>query len=101
MEFEIEFRSGGLEIVGDMTVYSAGDLKTALLAQTIVGRRLELDLSRVREFDTAGLQLLLMLKRRAQGELQIVACSHAVRGALSLCHLNALIVDKSGEPEAA
>jgi anti-sigma B factor antagonist len=102
MDFEIESASGGgLKIAGDMTVYSAGDLKTALLAQTIVGQQtLDLDLSQVREFDTAGLQLLLMLKRRTQGRLRIVSCSHAVRGALSLCHQHALVADETGKSEA-
>lgn len=101
MEFQIEARTGGLAITGDMTVYSAGDLKPALLAQTIVGQTLDLDLSQVREFDTAGLQLVLMLKRRAQGQLRIVACSHAVRGSLALCHLNSLVADESATSEAA
>jgi len=98
MEFELEAVAGGaLRIAGNMTVYSAGDLKTALLAQTMVGQSvLDLDLSQVREFDTAGLQLLLMLKRRTQGQMRIVSCSHAVRGTLSLCHLHALVA-----PEAA
>src|SRR5438105_2560402 len=103
MEFEIESRAGGgLKIAGDMTVYSAGDLKTALLAQTVVGQQmLELDLSQVREFDTAGLQLLLMLNRRTQGQVRIVSCSHAVRAALCLCHLNALAPEEIQKPEAA
>ena len=101
MELEIESRSGTLAIAGDMTVYSACDLKSALLNQTVVGRKIDLDLSQVREFDTAGLQVLLMLNHRAQGQLRIHACSHVVRGALALCHLSALLVDENLNSEAA
>ncbi len=101
MQFEIESRTGGLAIDGDMTVYTAADLKTALLAQTIVSQKLDVDLSQVREFDTAGLQLLLMLKKRAQGQMRITACSHAVRGVLTLCHLENLIAEDNSKQEAA
>src|SRR5262245_41355599 len=101
MELQIDPASGALAVGSEMTVYSAADLKPVLLAQTIVGQKLDLDLSQVREFDTAGLQLLLMLKRRAGGQLRIVACSHAVRGALTLCHLQDLLVDAAGPQEAA
>jgi anti-sigma B factor antagonist len=100
MELQIDSGSGAIAVGGEMTVYSAADLKPAFLAQTIVGRKLDLDLSQVREFDTAGLQLLLMLKRRAGGQLRIVACSHAVRSSLTLCHLQDLLVNEASPQEA-
>ena len=101
MELQIDPGSGALALGSEMTVYSAPDLKPALLAQTIVGQKLDLDLSRVREFDTAGLQLLLMLQRRTGGRLRIVACSHAVRSVLALCHLQDLLGDDLSPQEAA
>jgi len=100
MELQIDAGSGALALDSEMTVYSAADLKLAFLAQTIVGRKIDLDLSQVREFDTAGLQLLLMLKRRAAGQLRIVACSHAVRSVLTLCHLQDLLANEARAPEA-
>jgi anti-sigma B factor antagonist len=100
MELQIDSGSGAVAVGSEMTVYSVADLKPAFLAQTIVGRKLDLDLSQVREFDTAGLQLLLMLKRRAGGQLRIVACSHAVRSGLTLCHLQNLLVNETGPQEA-
>lgn len=101
MQFEIQSGPGGLAVSGEMTVYSAADLKTALLAHSIVGQKLQVDLSQVREFDTAGLQLLLMLKRRSQNQLRIVACSHAVRGVLALFRLDDLIAEEHSTEEAA
>jgi ABC-type transporter Mla MlaB component len=91
MQAQVESGSGDLVVDTEMTVYNAADLKSAFLAQTIVGRKLDLDLSQVRELDTAGIQLLLMLKRRSANQLRITSCSHAVRSALALCHLQDLL----------
>ena len=65
----------------DMTIYQAETLKRELLAGLAHAEALELDLSRVAEIDTAGIQLLILAKResRNQGkELRIVAHSPAV-----------------------
>ena len=94
MEFQIESRSGTVAVSGDMTVYAAADLKTALLAELADGNT-ALDLAQVQEIDTAGLQLLLMLNRELSGALKIVACSPGVRATLELAHLNALIVKEA------
>ena len=90
MEFQIESRAGTTRVTGDMTVYAASELKTALLEQMAAGHT-ALDLSEVQELDTAGLQLLLMLNRDLLGGLRIVACSPGVRATLELTHLTRLI----------
>ena len=94
MEFQIESRSGTVAISGDMTVYAAAELKTALLAELADGNT-ALDLAQVQEIDTAGLQLLLMLNRELGGALEIVACSPGVRGTLELAHLNGLLAKEA------
>jgi anti-anti-sigma regulatory factor len=53
-----------------MTIYQAQAQKEQLLAALAATEHLELDLSAVTEMDTAGLQLLLLLKRE-------VGCSRA------------------------
>jgi anti-sigma B factor antagonist len=90
VEFKIETLAGTVSVSGDMTVYCASDLKTALLAEAAAGFN-SLDLSQVQELDTAGLQLLLMLNRELPGGLRIVGCSPGVRATLELTHLNELI----------
>ena len=55
-----------LHIEGEMSIYRAAELKQVLLAALEQTRVLELDLSAVTELDTAGVQLLLMLKKSAQ-----------------------------------
>ena len=102
MEFQIESRSGRVSVSGDMTVYCAAELKPALLAEAAAGyHSLELDLSQVQEFDTAGLQLVLLLAREMQGRLRIVASSPIVRAALELSHASRLIGADPGSAEAA
>jgi anti-anti-sigma factor len=90
VEFQVASHAGTISVSGEMTVYSAAELKTALLAELAAGAR-RLDLSQVQEFDTAGLQLVLMLNRELQGGLGILACSPTVRATLELTHLNRLI----------
>ncbi|WP_443094347.1 STAS domain-containing protein [Pseudoduganella chitinolytica] len=83
-------------IEGEMTIYRAAELKDvlfdALRQATADARALALDLSQVTEFDSAGVQLLLMARREAQRQghpLQLVAHSPAVREVLNLTGLKA------------
>ncbi len=102
MESAIQSEAGTLRVTGDMTVYCASDLKPALLAAAAAGHcALELDLSQVQEFDTAGLQLVLLLSRELQGRLRISACSPTVRAALELTQMNKLLAADAPVPEAA
>ena len=67
MGFELGERHGRLAIAGEMTMYFAGELKSALLS-AVSERRGEalVDLSQVSEIDTAGLQVLLLVRRLAR-----------------------------------
>jgi anti-anti-sigma factor len=58
-------QSGRLAIDGELTIYTALELKDQLLAGLSATEELELDLSAVGEFDAAGLQLLVMVKQEA------------------------------------
>lgn len=56
-----------VSIQDDMTIYNARSLKETLLGYCHSGtQELQLDLSAVTEIDSAGLQLLLLLKAEAQ-----------------------------------
>jgi anti-anti-sigma factor len=69
-------------ISADMTIYNAAAQKQQLLDALAASDRIELDLSAVAEIDTAGFQLLVLLKREAarqNKEALIVAHSQAVR----------------------
>ena len=86
MEFQIESRAGTVSVSGDMTVYAASELKTALLTEVAAGNT-RLDLAQVQDFDTSAVQLLLLLNRELQGALKIVACSPGVRATLALMNV--------------
>ncbi len=57
--------SGRIAIVGELTIYTAMELKDKLLTGLSAAEELELDLAEVGEIDAAGLQLLVMIKREA------------------------------------
>ncbi|MDT8398935.1 MAG: STAS domain-containing protein [Pseudomonadales bacterium] len=64
----ISTRTNGLSllrIVGELTIANAADYKKQLLSQLEGASEVEINLSGVSKFDTAGLQLLLMGKREA------------------------------------
>lgn len=54
-----------LRIEADLTIYHAAELKQHLLDPLVRARTIEVDLSQVAEMDSAGLQLLVLLKREA------------------------------------
>jgi anti-sigma B factor antagonist len=57
-----------LGIDDDLTIYTAAALKQALLDPLGRADEVEVELSRVAECDTAGFQLLVLLKREAEAE---------------------------------
>jgi anti-sigma B factor antagonist len=95
MDSPVRYESGRVLVDGEMTVYTCADLKPRLLAElTDHANATELDLARVIEIDTAGLQLLLVARRHA-GEsgrdLLFSNPSRPVLDVLELCRLGALV----------
>ncbi|MEQ4617774.1 MAG: STAS domain-containing protein [Corticimicrobacter sp.] len=91
-----------LEIAGELTIFTAQEMKTRLLgfigAQTgnTVGQ-IEIDLTDVTDIDTAGLQLMLLAKREAAQAHITLRCtghSHAVVDLLDLSNLTAQLGDQ-------
>jgi anti-sigma B factor antagonist len=84
-------------LTGELTIYRAAELQQQLLAALQHGGgSLEVDLSGVTELDTAGLQLLIALKKSAQeagGQLSLAGHSAAVIEVFELCNVAALFGD--------
>lgn len=79
-----------LRIEGEMTIYRAAELKQMLLAAAEGAAGLALDLSAVTELDSAGVQLLAMVRNTLAGagaELRLVAQSESVAATLALLNL--------------
>jgi len=99
-----ESRAHVLRIEGEMTIYRATELKDSLLQAVAEQAVVEVDLSAVSEFDSAGLQLLMLAKRVAQAaqrELRLVNHSPAVVDVLQLFDLAAFFGDPLIVPPAA
>lgn len=79
-----------LVLEGEVTIYTAQDIKRRLLESLALGQTVEVDLSGVSEFDTAGLQIMLLARAEALREnknLIYVPRSPAVDEVLNLCQL--------------
>ena len=50
---------------GEMSIYSAAELKPALLDALAKGDEIEINLADISEIDTSGVQLLMLMKREA------------------------------------
>lgn len=83
--------NGELRVQGEMTIYRAGEVAHALFAAVRAhAGDTSLDLSAVTEFDTAGLQLVLMARRMAESaghHLDVVQPSECVAEVLNLCNV--------------
>lgn len=85
-----------LSLSGEMTIYSAAELKPQLLQALHDSQNLEINLAGVEEVDTAGFQLLLLLKREAKTAgktLSLVAHSAATVEVLDLLKMEAYFGD--------
>ncbi|WP_301102562.1 STAS domain-containing protein [Propionivibrio sp.] len=92
-----------LSLTQDLTIYHALEQKNKLLDALDSTDDLELDLLQVNQIDTAGLQLLILLKKEAQRtgkRLSIVAHSQSVRSVIDFCKLAAELGDPLVIPAA-
>ena len=84
-----------LLVEGELTIYTAAENKPKLLS-ALKAPTTEFDLSLVTEIDTAGLQLLLLVKREARTagiELSFVGHSSAVIDCFDLCDVGSVFGD--------
>jgi len=99
MEFARQTTPDGttrLSLDGDLTIYRAGEIRQRLIEDVRANGVLELDLSRVGEIDTAGLQVLALAKReshRLDHVLRIVDHSPVVRETIEFLNMAAFFGD--------
>ncbi len=83
-------------IVDALNIYCAAEAKEQLLHALEAGRELEIDLAHVDELDTAGVQLMLMVKQEAQRagkDCVFIHHSPAVREVMDLLNLASALGD--------
>ena len=96
--------SNVIALDGELTIYRAAQLKPLLLAALPGTGPIELDLAEVTEVDTAGVQLLLLLRREALAAgrtLHLLNPSLAVAEAFELLDLGARFDEGVAAPAAA
>lgn len=101
MSSRIERQQDRVVVEGELTIYTATELKDQLMQNLILRQDpVVLDLSGVTEIDTAGVQLLLMARRVcAATSRKLVAKdpSAVVRETLTLCGLDQSILGKEAQ----
>jgi anti-anti-sigma factor len=88
-----------LSLDGELTIYRAAELKQTLLEPLATPVALEIDLSKVTELDSAGVQVMLLARRTAATKgatLRFVAHSAPVLQVLRLLGLGAALGDQGG-----
>jgi anti-sigma B factor antagonist len=96
MSSDTTMRQVDLKIAGELSIYRADELKRALIEPLQSGVRLVVNLAKVTELDTCGLQLLMLAKRAAEAagsELQLVGHSPAVLEVFELLNVAAFFGD--------
>lgn len=82
-----------VDIQGELTIYSVGEVKQSLTQAMQQGEDIVVDLANVIEADTAGLQLLLLAKRRPGWHISYVQHSPAILRLLAISDMGRLLGD--------
>jgi anti-anti-sigma factor len=97
---------GGCRIAvsGEMTIYGAAELKAKLIEAAGAAKAIECDLTEVSDFDSTGVQLVLLLQRAAAdigGSMRVTGASDAVRELLDLYRLSGELIAAAGAGDRA
>lgn len=95
MNVHIEPTATGLRLAltGELTIYTAAEVKAALADAMATGDALEIDLAGITEIDTAGLQLMLIAKRHPGQAVRFVNHPPAVLRLIDLANLGGAFGD--------
>lgn len=80
----------------EMTIYNAMDNKSRLMELMAQSDQLEIDLSKIRQIDSSGLQLLIMAKLEAEANQKTISLtghSDSVVEVIDLCNLSGFFGD--------
>jgi anti-anti-sigma factor len=78
-------------VVGPLNIYTAMENQKTFISYLKDNKNIILDLSNVNEFDTAGLQIILALKKQLNSigkNLYLRSCSEIVKSVLKILFLN-------------
>lgn len=85
-----QVKTASLVLEGRLSIYNAAESMTQMIGALASADAVDVDLSGIEDLDTAGLQLLLLLKRegtRSGKPVRLVGHSPAVRSVIDFCGL--------------
>lgn len=93
MSWEIRFDNKSMVLRGELTIFSVQDIRNRLLESLADHDELTVDLGEVTEVDTAGLQLLLLAKRKPGKTVRFANHSDEVMRLLDLANIGQTLGD--------
>jgi anti-sigma B factor antagonist len=95
MNVQVEYtgNSTRVKLAGELTIYTAVEIKAALAEVMVESSEIEVDLSGITEIDTAGLQLMLIVKRNPGKMVRFVNHPASVLRLVDLANLGGALGD--------
>lgn len=93
IEIEQRDKAARVRLSGDLTIYTVAEIKAALAQAMDSADTLEVDLADITDMDTAGLQLMLIAKRRIGKTVSFVKHSPVVLRFIDLANLGGVLGD--------
>ena len=95
MSTNVEYSGKGARVTlsGELTIYSVTQIKSALAEAMGKASEIEVDLAGVTEIDTAGLQLMLIVKRHPGSAVHFVSHPPEVLRLVDLANLGGALGD--------
>ncbi|MEF8700272.1 MAG: STAS domain-containing protein [Candidatus Accumulibacter sp. UW20] len=100
IEVERSGKHARVSLAGELTIYSAGEIKAELADAMSGADDLEVDLGGIAEIDTAGLQLMLIAKRQPGKQIRFVNHPPCVLRLIDLANLGSAFGDPLFIPAA-
>lgn len=92
-DIRMDAERGILWLAGELTIFSVQDIRDRLLEALSAADDIEVDLGEVTEIDAAGLQLMLLAKRKAGKTVRFRHHSDAVMRLVDLANVGHLLGD--------
>ena len=93
MDVEHQGTSTRVTLGGELTIYNVAQIKAALSELMREAKEAEVDLSGIGDIDSAGLQLMLIVKRHADCAVRFVNHSPEVLRLIDLANLGGALGD--------
>lgn len=95
MSIQVDYEEGRARVTlsGELTIYTAAEIKAALATTMADSSEFEVDLAGITEIDTAGLQLMLIAKRNPGKNVRFVNHPEPVLRLVDLANLGGALGD--------